>query len=301
VALPSRINAGLSARLHDSIAMAVISFGSGLVVILALVAVSPAGRRGARAVRRALREGTLRRWHLLGGVSGAYFVITQGAAVGALGLAVYTVALIAGQVASSLAVDRLGLGPAGPQAVSPTRVAGAALALVAVAVAVADRVGSPGTLVLAALPALAGVFIAWQQAVNGRIQVTGGAMLATLVNFVVGTATLLVAFAVSLAVKGPPDPPPTAPTDGWLYLGGVVGVLFIAVAVVVVRLTGVLVLGLSMIAGQILGAVAFDVLAPARGGGLAAHTLLGAGLALLAVLVAAQPAMRRTRIDVPPA
>jgi transporter family-2 protein len=116
-----------------------------------------------------------------------------------------------------------------------------------------------------------------------------------MVNFAVGTAALLAAFAVSLAVRGGPEP---LPTEAWLYSGGVLGVLFIAVFVVVVRLTGVLVLALAMIAGQILGALALDALAPARGDALTAHTLAGAALALIAVLVAARPIP--TRVPTPP-
>jgi bacterial/archaeal transporter family-2 protein len=290
VTVQSRVNAELSARLHDSVATAVISFGSGLVIVAALVVFTGSGRRGMHALAAALRAGRLRHWELIGGLSGAYFVVTQGAAAGPLGLAVYTIALIGGQVASSLAVDRAGIGPAGPQPVSANRLAGAALALVAVVVAVADRVGSPNALVLAALPALAGLFVAWQQAVNGRLEVVGGMLPATLVNFAVGTLALLAAFAVSLAVRGLPAAlPAPLSRDGWLYTGGALGVVFIAMFVVVVRLTGVLVLGLAMIAGQVLGAVGIDLIAPSRTGGLTAYTVTGASLALLAVLVAARP------------
>jgi len=174
--------------------------------------------------------------------------------------------------------------------VSPTRLAGAALALVAVAVAVADRVGSPGSLLLAALPALAGVGIAWQQAVNGQVRAAGGALLATLVNFVAGTTVLLLALAVSLALRGRPA---AAPAEWWLYVGGSLGIVFIAVGAAVVRWTGVLVLGLSMIAGQLTGAVLIDLMVPGRGGGLAANSVLGAALTLLAVLVAGWSRRRR--------
>jgi bacterial/archaeal transporter family-2 protein len=283
VALQSRINSALSVRLHDSVAAATISFGSGLILLASLVAATPYGRRGLAAVRAALHDGTLRPWQCLGGASGAFFVFTQGAAVGPLGLAVYTVALIAGQVASSLAVDRAGLGPGGAHPVSAARLAGAALALVAVVVAVADRFGSPDSLVLATLPALAGLGIAWQQAVTGRVRMAGGALLATFVNFGVGTAVLLVAFGLAAAVRGAPH---TLPHEAWLYTGGCLGVVYIACAAAVVRLTGVLVLGLSMIAGQLTGAVLIDLVAPGRGGGLAVNTALGAAITLCAVAVA---------------
>jgi bacterial/archaeal transporter family-2 protein len=285
VALQSRINGELAHRLGDSLLAAVISFGSGLVLVATVVLVVPAGRRGVRLLRRAVGGGALPVWTCLGGLSGGYFVATQGT-VAALGLAVFTVAVISGQVASSLVVDRVGLGPGGPRPVSPTRVAGAALALVAVVIAVADRLGSPEAVVLAVLPALAGVFIAWQQGVNGRVQAAAGALVATLLNFVTGTALVAFSFVVVASARG--WPAPHLPGEPWLYSGGAVGVLFILVATTVVRFTGVLVLGLSMISGQVLGSVLIDLVAPARGDALTVNTLIGATLALVAVVVGAR-------------
>jgi transporter family-2 protein len=283
VALQSRINSDLGHRLGDSVLAALISFGSGLALMAVLVLAVPAGRHGLADLARALGRGTVRPWECLGGLSGGYFVATQGT-VEALGLAVFTVAVISGQVGSSLLVDRVGFAPGGARPVSRTRVAGAALALVAVFVAVADRFGSPHALVLAVLPALAGVFIAWQQAANGRIQAVSGALVATFLNFVMGTAVLLVAVAVSGYVWG--WPAPHLPTELWLYTGGALGVVFIVAATVVVRFTGVLVLGLAMISGQVIGSVLIDLVAPAQGHPVSVNTLVGAVLALVAVAVA---------------
>jgi transporter family-2 protein len=55
----------------------------------------------------------------------------------------------------------------------------------------------------------------------------------------------------------------------------------------------VLVLGLGLIAGQVLGSLALDVLAPARDTGPAANTVLGAVLTLVAVGVATLPTVKR--------
>jgi transporter family-2 protein len=254
--------------------------------VLAAAAVAlPAGRRGLRSLRDALSAGKLRWWQLAGGISGGYFVITQGVAVAAIGLAVFTVATVAGQVGSSLLVDRAGLGPGGPRPVTTTRVVAAALAVVAVVVAVADRVGSPAAVGLAALPAVAGIAVAWQQAMNGQLQATAGAHTATLVNFTVGTATLVLVYAVVAPLRGLPERWPSA---WWLYVGGLLGIAFVLATVAVVRLIGVLMLGLGLIAGQILASLAFDLFAPAAGDHLAANTIAGALLTLLAVAVAAR-------------
>ncbi|SCE71240.1 transporter family-2 protein [Micromonospora tulbaghiae] len=292
VAVQSRINGELGVRLADGIAAAVVSFGVGLLILLVLVPATPGGRRGLAALRGALRAGTLRPWQCLGGVCGAFLVATQGLTIGALGVAVFTVAVVAGQSGSSLLVDRAGIGPAGRQPVTPNRLIGAVLTVLAVLLAVGDRLGDPEALALALLPLAAGVGIAWQQAVNGRVRAaSGSAMTATLVNFTVGTAALLVTFAVDLAVRGRPGG--AFPDEPWLYLGGPLGIVFIALAAALVRFTGVLLLGLATIAGQIVGAVLLDLLLPTAASHPGLDTLLGAALTMVAVLVAAFGPTRR--------
>ncbi|MEU2615279.1 DMT family transporter [Micromonospora sp. NPDC007271] len=293
VAVQSRINGELGVRLADGIAAAVVSFGLGLLVLLVLIPATPAGRRGLVALRAALREGSLRPWHCLGGVCGALLVATQGLTIGTLGVAVFTVAVVAGQTGSSLLVDRAGVGPTGRQPVTPPRLVGAVLTVLAVLLSVSDRLGDPGALALAVLPLLAGMGIAWQQAVNGRVRgATGSALTATGVNFTVGTVALLAALAVEMAVRGRPTG--GFPDEPWLYLGGPIGIVFIALAAAIVRFTGVLLLGLATIAGQIVGAVLLDTVLPTAASHPGPATLLGGALTLIAVLVAALgPASRR--------
>lgn len=216
---------------------------------------------------------------------GAFLVAAQGLTVATLGVAVFTVAVVAGQTASGLAVDQAGVGPMGHQAVSPTRLVGAALTVLAVLLAVHDRLGDPKTLALAVLPALAGVSVAWQQAVNGRLRASSGSTLtAAVVNFTAGTSALLLAFAVDVAIRGWPIG--VLPTEPWLYLGGPIGVVFIAVAAAVVRYTGVLLLGLATIAGQVAGATLIDLTVPPPAGRPGPFTLLGAALTLVGTGVA---------------
>ncbi|MFI5833754.1 DMT family transporter [Micromonospora sp. NPDC051300] len=286
VALQSRINGELGVRLADGIAAAVVSFGLGLLILVVLVPATRGGRRGLTALRGALRAGTLRPWQCLGGVCGAFLVATQGLTIGTLGVAVFTVAVVAGQSGSSLLVDRAGIGPTGRQPITPNRLVGAVLTVLAVLLAVGDRLGDPGALALALLPLAAGVGIAWQQAVNGQVRAaSGSAMTATLVNFTVGTVALLATFAVEVAVRG--RPAGSLPSEPWLYLGGAIGIVFIALAAALVRFTGVLLLGLATIAGQIVGAVLLDVVLPTEASHPGVNTLLGAALTLVAVLVAA--------------
>ncbi len=288
MAAQSRINGELGRRLDDAVLAAVISFGSGLVLLVAAVLVSARMRAGLGRARTALRTRALRPWHFLGGLAGATYVLGQSVTVVLIGVAMFTVGVVAGQTVSSLAVDRFGLGPAGARAITWPRVLGAALMVVAVGIGVggafldaeADRVW------VLVLPMVAGVGMAVQQAFNGRVgEVAGSPFTAALVNFTAGTAALVVLWGVSLATSAR-SLPEELPTEPVLYLGGVVGVVFIAVASVLVAWTGVLLFGLASVTGQLLGSVVLDLVVPATEGAISPATLIGCGVALVAVVVA---------------
>lgn len=292
VAAQSRVNGALAGRLHSGVAAAVVSFGTGLIILtVALLFFKPA-RTGLARVRTLLRKGDLRWWECAGGACGAFLVASQGLTVGSLGVALFTVAIVAGQSVSSLLVDRAGLAPGGPRPITLTRAVGTALTVAAVVLAVSGRLSTPGALGLAILPVLAGAGSAWQQAMNGRVrQVSEGVVATTFINFLVGSAALLITFGVWSAVQGPPTG--SLPGEPWYYVGGTLGIIFIAIAAALVRHIGVLLLGLGMIAGQVGGAVLLDVVAPAGGEHLDAATLAGAALTLVAVGIAAIPRVPR--------
>ncbi|GGK16538.1 membrane protein [Pilimelia terevasa] len=296
-AAQTRINGELAVRLGDGVAAAATSFGVGLVLVAAACAALPAGRRGVRRLAGAVGPppGTprppggprpLRWWECLGGLGGAAFVASQSLTAAALGVAIFTVSIVAGQAISGLAADRLGLGPRGRQAVTGFRLCGAALTVLAVAVA-AGRPPGGAPVWLALVPAVAGLGVGVQAAVNGRVrEAAGGALPATLLNFAVGTAALLVVLGADVALRGPPQDLPAAP---WLYLGGPLGVVFITVAAATVRYTGVLLLGLAVIAGQLTGALLLDLALPGAAGPPGAGIYVGVALALAGVAVAARP------------
>ncbi|WP_083752249.1 DMT family transporter [Saccharothrix sp. ALI-22-I] len=287
LAVQGRLNGELGHVFGDGFLAALVSFGGGLALLLLGVPTTAAGRAGLARLRSSLRAGRIRWWQCVGGASGAFFVSTQGLTIAALGVAVFTVAAVGAQAVSSLLVDRAGLGPAGRVTLSGPRVAGAGLAVVAVAVAVSDEVGDPSSLWLALLPALGGIGLGWQQAVNGLVrEAAQSTRVTTLVNFGTGTATLLVVCAVDVAVRGLPV---AAPAEPWFYAGGALGIVTISTAVLAVRWIGVLLVGLCQVAGQLVGALAVDVIAPAAGGQLSAVTVVGTALALIAVVVAARP------------
>jgi transporter family-2 protein len=297
VAIQSRINGDLGKRLGDGVPAALVSFGSGLVILLVIALVIPRIRASFGNVWRTIRSSTgeLRWWQCVGGVAGAFLVATQSITVSVIGVAVFTVAVVAGQAVSSLVVDRLGFGPAGPQPYTPLRVFGAVLALVAVVLAVSDRLNHPSGLLIAVLPALAGIGTAVQQAINGRVARTAstdayGALAAGLINFVTGAIALTVVFAIDLLVRGVPN---SLPTEPWLYFGGACGVIFISSAAAVVRVVGVFLLGLGTIAGQLIASLVIDIFVPATDQAVTFPVVAGTLLALVAVVVAAIPNLRR--------
>ncbi len=287
LAVQGRINGQLGHQLNDGVLAALISFSVGSVLLLAALPILPAARAGVGRLVESVRTMALRPWQLLGSTCGAFLVTTQGLTVSILGVAVFTVAVVAGQIVSSLPVDRAGLGPGGPQPITLPRAIGASLAVIAVIVSVSDHgvVTDPGGLWWAVLPAVAGLGLAWQSAVNGQVRVAAdNVVVPTVVNFLVGTAALLLAAVVDVLVRGLPD---RMPGQWWLYTGGTMGIVAIMTAVTAVRLTGVLLLGMSSVAGQLVGAVLLDLFVPAEGVELSATRLVGITLTMVAVGIAA--------------
>ncbi len=268
VAVQQRINGDLGRALDDPLLAAVVSFGTGLVLMTALVV-----RRGVRA-----RWGDLRAvpwWTRVGGIGGATLVAVGATAAPEIGVALLTVGLVAGSTVGGLAVDKAGLAPGGHRPLSPPRITGALLCLVAIALSAHAGLQLASPLLLL-LVVLAGALISVQQALNGRVRQATGATIATFVNFVVGTTALLLALLVKQLVVGVDVL--DWPGQWWLYLGGPIGASFVAMASIVVRQLGVLRLGLAVTAGQLLGGVLLDL-----GRGVATTTLLAAALTMVAV------------------
>ncbi|MFI8876723.1 DMT family transporter [Streptomyces sp. NPDC055243] len=208
ISLQARITGELAAGLGgDGFAAAVISFGSGFVVLTLGLLVLRKPRRGVGLVLADVRARRLRWWQVLGGFGGAAFLLAQGLTVGALGVALFTVAIVAGQVTGGLLFDRMGLGPAGPQRPTRRRVVGAVLVLAAVGLSMADKLGGGFPYLMLLLPLVAGVCVSWQQAVNGHVKnAAGSAYAGTFFNFVAGTGALSVIFLVH-AGRGASLPP----------------------------------------------------------------------------------------------
>ena len=322
-AVQSHVNGSFTAYLNagvggpaprNGIVVATISFTSAALVLALLLAFVPRARKGVGRVVASLRAGRknapdairaihpgvagigrLRWFQVIGGAAGGLFVTAQSITVGSIGVAMFVVATTAGQSVSSLFCDRFGFAPGGRRAITLGRAIGPLLAVSAVVVARWGTFGNAGQLYLLVLPVSAGICVAAQHAVNGRVETTAahapfgprvdripGALSATFVNFLVGTVALFVAAGVALTIQGLPTA--DFPGEWWMYTGGVLGVVFIGTAAAVVHRIGALLLALSLIAGQITGGLIIDAL---RGQDLAVNALVAVALTFCAIAVPA--------------
>jgi transporter family-2 protein len=266
VALQQRINGELGRDLHDPLLAAVVSFGSGLVIMSLLVL-----RR--RDVLPRLRQ--VPWWSRVGGLGGATLVAVGATAAPEIGVALLTVGLVSGTTVAALAVDRTALAPGGRRPLTGPRLAGAGLCLLAIGLSVREGLRAASPLLLL-LVVLAGGLISVQQALNGRVRAATDAVVATFLNFAVGTTALVVALGVKAIVSDVHAE--RWPHEVWLYAGGSLGCVFIAMAAVTVHTLGVLRLGLATTAGQLIGGVLLDL-----DRGVSALTLLTVVLTLVAV------------------
>jgi transporter family-2 protein len=235
-----------------------------------------------RAKARFVTRTGLRWWHVAAGANGALFITVGAYSAPRLGVALFTVAVVCGQLTGSVLVDRRGLSPGAVRPLTVFRIIAVVLALTATALGLVGHGGElQPELVLLALVAGAGVAV--QQAAMGHIAlVTGEAIAAAALNFAVG-ASVLVVVAVASA---------TAP-DTWTpslfeCVGGAIGAGCAALMATIVGRLGVLRLMLALVAGQSVGALLLDVVAPPTGASPTALTFLSAALAVLAVLVSGQ-------------
>ncbi|MFL6240679.1 MAG: DMT family transporter [Actinomycetes bacterium] len=278
LAAQARINGDLGKH-TGAVVAALISFGVGTVILIGAVATSAHARSGWRRLSRARG----RTWWYLGGVAGAAVVGSSAGAVPEVGVSLVTVLLVAGATIGGLCVDAVGLGPGGRVHATLLRTFGTALAIIAVCIGALGQHASFRPALLA-LVGIAGVASAGQQAANGQLrQAAADARVAALISFAVGVVSLF-ALTALLSVIGH-LPQVRFPTQPALYVGGLLGVVYIVVAAALVHRLGVLRLTLGTVSGQVIGALLIDAIAPTPGLKLTAATVTGAVLTLVAVAI----------------
>jgi len=286
ISLQARTNGELSLRLNNGLQAAFISFGSGLILIAIISLFNPTIKSGVRRLRAAVVAKEIAPWTLFAGALGGTFVAVQTQIVPLIGVAIYSVASIAGQGATSLIVDRIGLTGGGKKAITPRRIAAAFVTVLAVLISVLDRIEAKDLSLIAVFFAgLAGAIVGVQRAMNGLINEHSQQSFTTsLLNFIMGTTTLGVVLLIAVAIgKVEFVALPTGPW--WIYMGGVIGVIYIAFTSTIVQHLGVLTFTIFSTGGQLIGALFIDLISPTKGVSVSAYLVSGIVMTFLGVLV----------------
>ena len=242
-----------------------------------------------RNLRAAVAVKQIPRWRLFAGVLGGSFVALQTQVVPLIGVALYSVASIAGQTAMSLIVDRIGLTGGGKKLISKRRVTAALITVFAVLISALDRISLASFSVLAvALATLAGALVGVQRALNGQINEYSKASFTTsFLNFFMGTSVLVIMLFALLLIKGNEIVAlPSGPW--WIYTGGTVGVIYIAFTSTIVQHLGVLTFTLFSVGGTLIGSLLIDVFSPTNGNTVSWYLVSGIVMTYLGVVIGGQ-------------
>ena len=299
ISLQARANGELSLRLDNGLQAAFISFSSGLFLIAIISIFNPSIKNGARRLRAAVSAREIAPWTLFAGALGGAFVAVQTQIVPLIGVAIYSVASIAGQSATSLLVDRIGFTGGGKKPISPRRIAAAVVTVLAVLVSVLDRIDAKNlSLIAVALAGLAGAIVGVQRALNGLINEHSGQSFTTsLLNFIMGSSALGIALLIAVAI-GKVEFVALPAGPWWIYMGGTIGVIYIAFTSTIVQHLGVLTFTLFSTGGQLIGALFIDIYSPTEGVSVSAYLVSGIVMTFLGGLVggvnSSKPLKRQT-------
>jgi len=297
IAVQARANGELSHLLGNGVEAALVSFGSGLIIIAVIAIFSPAIKEGARNLRGAVLRKEIPVWTLFAGALGGSFVAVQTHIVPLIGVAIYSVASIAGQTAASLIVDRIGLTGGGKKHITPRRIAAAFFTVFAVFISVFDRIDARNLSLFAVLMGcVAGAIVGVQRALNGQINEHSHQSFTTsFLNFIMGTTFLVIFLAIAVAL-GNSEVVPLPAGPWWIYTGGVIGVIYIAFTALIVQHLGVLTFTLFSVGGQLIGSLLLDLFVPSEGISVSWYLVSGIAMTYLGVVVGGVRQSRRARI-----
>jgi transporter family-2 protein len=295
VALQSRVNGQLSVDLNSGLAAALISFLTGWFILFLLVFGIKKERTGLILIFKGIKRKQLTWWEVAGGILGGCFVAVQSITVPQIGVALFTISVVAGQTVSSLFVDKAGLSSSGKQKITLARTLGALATLIAVFIAVyPDLTNSEFRFLPLSMALIVGVFASIQQGLNGRVNAVAKRPLATAwLNFATGAVVIVIALSTNLALGAEIAP---LPNNFWVYTGGSLGLIFVAVSAYIIQHLGVLNFVILNIAGQLAGAVAIDWFAPAKAGSLNGYLIFGTGITIASIAVSRIFEARKTNI-----
>lgn len=286
IAMQARANGELSHRMGNPIEAALVSFGSGLLIISIISLFTPAIRNGMKNLKGAVSRKEIPVWTLFAGMLGGSFVAVQTQIVPIIGVAIYSVASIAGQTAASLIVDRIGLTGGGKKEITIRRVAAAGVTVLAVLVSVLDRIEAENLSLFAVIfGCFAGAIVGVQRALNGQINESTHQSFATSwLNFIMGTTFLFILLSIGVAInRAEIVALPSGPW--WMYMGGTIGVIYIAFTSTIVQHLGVLTFTLISVGGQLVGSLLIDLYSPTQGVQISTYLVTGIVMTYLGVIV----------------
>ena len=295
IALQARANGELSYRLDNAPQAALVSFSSGLFFITIYAMFSPKIKEGIKRLTAAVSSGEIPKIRLLAGSLGGAFVALQTSVVPLIGVALYSVASIAGQSAVSLLVDRIGLTGGGVKLISARRIAAAFITVIAVLVSVIDKLEANNFQLFALLLAvIAGALVGVQRALNGQInEHSQNSYTTSLLNFITGTSFLTL-FIIILIALGRVELKPLPIGPWWIYTGGVIGVIYIAATSLIVQHLGVLTFTLFSVGGQLIASLLLDIYSPTQGVSVSWYLVSGIAMTYIGVLVGG---VRQSRLE----
>jgi len=286
VAVQSRIAGQLTNYVHNGITAGNCSNYVGLALATILVFGSKREREGLRTLKAAIKDKHLRLWELIGGWGGGLFVATQSTQGPVLGVALFTITFIAGQTLFALMIDELGISTNGRKTITWARATSAFVTLVGVGVAVYPDFSSanfqPFSVILVVI---IGGATAFQHALNSRVNAVVPRPLVTAwVNFCAGSTMVTTIFFIRIWTGHPMGHLPTHWSDLWMYLGGPLGLSFVATTAFILKHLGMLKWGLLGITGQLACALIIDWIFPTNSSKLSLWLILGSLITLVSVL-----------------
>jgi transporter family-2 protein len=278
----------------DSLEAAFVSFSSGLVFVSLIALFRKDVRLGFKEILYAVSAKQIAKWRLGAGVLGASFVAMQTHVVPIAGVALFTVASLAGQTAVSLWVDHVGLIGSGKTLITKRRIIAAVITVIAVVVSAWDRFSQSDFSIAAIFLAIvAGGWVGVQRALNGQINSYAKKSFATsLLNFSTGTSFLFLLLALRSIFT---DHSIMNFSSGpwWMFIGGSIGVVYIAFSALAVQYLGVLEFTLFSVGGMLLGSLLIDFVAPTAGTSISGYLISGIFLTYLGVIANGQSRFSR--------
>lgn len=277
------VNTRLRASTGTPFSSSMISFAVGTVTLLIVATAVTDGNYG---IAQAFNEPL---WIWFGGLLGVVALTGNILLFPHLG-AVQTVVLpIAGQVIMGLIVDHFGLFESPQSSFTAVRAIGAIIVLIGVIAVVATpsaATSSEDSATALWLWRLAGFifgcFTASQSAINGHLgQVTGSPVSAALVSFAVGVTALVI---VNIVLRWRPriERPEGKPNPWWMWIGGVLGALFIFGNAALVPQIGT---GLTVVAGLLGSMLGSLIIDRVSGAPIKSRQVLGIALLLTGVVL----------------